>query len=880
MRVLRLLEIIRTHSEAILSKDDENYRANRSAPPLRDHGPGPAVAAIMKLSFEEEHKNTICELGGLQTIGEILAVDYMANKECNDPYAIALRKYAGMVLINLTYNDSKNKAVLCSMTNTLKSIIGQLSLTHEEDIIQVFAGIIRNISWRPDENTQRALQTINAVRALMTCIQSLRAEVCIRAVLSAVWNLSAHNSENKEEICRTTGSLKFLAYALSYRSPNNSLVVVENAGGILRNVSSHIAINPEYRKILHQEGCLQTLVSQLRSTSTRVVSNACGVLWNLSARCIEDQELLWELGAVSVLKTLVNSKHKSISASSASALRNLLAVKPGSSTDTDSHVSFQPRSQTLPTKIKIQKYRSVGARSGELGKHDSEHTKRRFRVNKNNYQNQRVDSQSHYFDLYKEPPVRQNIIGGPCGADDENQSQYTDISPSASFRKIHGGENKLHEMNNARVHRMYGSSSSCSSFSPKEKPPQYRMPAAYPATNISNPSEIKIESEKETVCSEKESGLPDESCSDYCEPKLYDDCKLSNCRDVVLMYKETPKISHKLLPKKSKLHSSRLSMKFKKHSLKKSMDSVMSSRDSVLDKSDCEKAKTMVNEKKKSSKDEKRENVWIKTKALKQKLLNRSHSSDLAFDKSVGGLSTTRKSPFEIYSMSTFPDRVASDQCLSTTEKHLRDDLMNMRANNDIQHGNEMHHGSWSSCECKEERIFPANHGDFLSTHTPLSITKHNHDRQNDIMTQQNDMPHQQFKYNDGGSPTDQSFYSAHSASGHNDLQYHSAPLHDELPSYTQAQSMYTLYPTLPTSSSSQQMYVTNQSNLDTNNGHLISQPTEIHSETDMKKQNSKFKKSSILKNPLKKSSGDSSNKQPKVKRNEKKLKKRSGDEL
>ena len=50
----------------------------------------------------------------------------------------------------------------------------------------------------------------------MTCIQHLHAEVCIRAVLSAVWNLSAHNSENKEEICRTTGSLKYLGKSCSW----------------------------------------------------------------------------------------------------------------------------------------------------------------------------------------------------------------------------------------------------------------------------------------------------------------------------------------------------------------------------------------------------------------------------------------------------------------------------------------------------------------------------------------------------------------------------------------------------------------------------------------------------------------------------------------
>uniref|UniRef100_T2MGZ0 Adenomatous polyposis coli protein n=2 Tax=Hydra vulgaris TaxID=6087 RepID=T2MGZ0_HYDVU len=351
IRVLRLLEIIRSHSEAILSKGDQNYRPNLLAIPMGDHGPGPAVAAIMKLSFEEEHKNTICELGGLQVIGEILAVDYMANSRCKDPYSIALRKYAGMVLINLTYNDSGNKAILSTLPNTIKAIISQLQFTDEEDLVQVFAGIIRNVSWRPDKNTQQALQAANAVRGLMISIQKLRSEVCIRAVLSAVWNLSAHSSENKEEICRTPGSLAFLVYALNYCSPTKNLSIIENAGGILRNISSHIAVSNEYRSILRQGKCMQTLVFQLRSTNTRIVSNSAGILWNLSARCAEDQELLWELGAVSVLKNLVNSKHSSISASSAAALRNLLAVKPGSSTDTESLASTQHnRTNSLPTR--------------------------------------------------------------------------------------------------------------------------------------------------------------------------------------------------------------------------------------------------------------------------------------------------------------------------------------------------------------------------------------------------------------------------------------------------------------------------------------------------------------------------------------------------
>ena len=30
-----------------------------------DHQPGPAVAALMKLSFDEEHRHAICSLGEL-----------------------------------------------------------------------------------------------------------------------------------------------------------------------------------------------------------------------------------------------------------------------------------------------------------------------------------------------------------------------------------------------------------------------------------------------------------------------------------------------------------------------------------------------------------------------------------------------------------------------------------------------------------------------------------------------------------------------------------------------------------------------------------------------------------------------------------------------
>ena len=82
------------------------------------------------------------------------------------------------------------------------------------------------------------------------------------------------------------------------------------------------------RAILRENGCLELLLQQLKSPSLTIVSNACGTLWNLSARCPEDQHALWDLGAVPMLQSLRNSKHKTISTCSLAALKNLYAARP------------------------------------------------------------------------------------------------------------------------------------------------------------------------------------------------------------------------------------------------------------------------------------------------------------------------------------------------------------------------------------------------------------------------------------------------------------------------------------------------------------------------------------------------------------------------
>ena len=104
-------------------------------------------------------------------------------------------------------------------------------------------------------------------------------------------------------------------------------VVERVSGGILRNMSSFIALHEDHRRTLRRTGVYQLLLRQLSSSSLTVVSNACGSLWNLSARCSEDQQRLRDLGAVGLLRSLVNSKHKMIAMGSTAALKNLLVPR-------------------------------------------------------------------------------------------------------------------------------------------------------------------------------------------------------------------------------------------------------------------------------------------------------------------------------------------------------------------------------------------------------------------------------------------------------------------------------------------------------------------------------------------------------------------------
>ena len=250
---------------------------------------------------------------------------------------LEVRHYAVVALTNLTFGNTKIKSFLCSYTGFIPIMVAQLASCSSERLIKATAHLFRNLAWKADKSSKQTLSQSNVVSVLMRAAMAAfngvtayesKEEPTLKVILSALWNLSSHGQKNKADVCSINGGLAFLVALLRQKSTS----IVENGGGILRNVSSFVATSPDtgdkYREILRRQGCLELLLHQLKSSSLTIVSNSCGTLWNLSARCHEDQQALWNLGAVEMLQSLTNSKHKTISTCSSAALKNLYAAHP------------------------------------------------------------------------------------------------------------------------------------------------------------------------------------------------------------------------------------------------------------------------------------------------------------------------------------------------------------------------------------------------------------------------------------------------------------------------------------------------------------------------------------------------------------------------
>uniref|UniRef100_A0A8C3NVN7 APC regulator of WNT signaling pathway n=1 Tax=Cyanoderma ruficeps TaxID=181631 RepID=A0A8C3NVN7_9PASS len=444
IRVLHLLEQIRAYCETCWEWQEAHEQGmdqdKNPMPAPVDHQICPAVCVLMKLSFDEEHRHAMNELGGLQAIAELLQVDCEMYGLTNDHYSVTLRRYAGMALTNLTFGDVANKATLCSMKGCMRALVAQLK-SESEDLQQVIASVLRNLSWRADVNSKKTLREVGSVKALMECALEVKKESTLKSVLSALWNLSAHCTGNKADICAVDGALAFLVGTLTYRSQTNTLAIIESGGGILRNVSSLIATNEDHRQILRENSCLQTLLQHLKSHSLTIVSNACGTLWNLSARNAKDQEALWDMGAVSMLKNLIHSKHKMIAMGSAAALRNLMANRPAKYKD----ANIMSPGSSLPS-LHVRKQKALEA---EL---DAQHLSETFdNIDNLSPKASHRNKQRHKQNIYSEYVLdASRHDDGVCKSENFNAGNMTVLSPYVNTMVLPGSSSSRGNAENSR----------------------------------------------------------------------------------------------------------------------------------------------------------------------------------------------------------------------------------------------------------------------------------------------------------------------------------------------------------------------------------------------------------------------------------------------
>ncbi|XP_058827481.1 uncharacterized protein LOC131687416 [Topomyia yanbarensis] len=324
VRVMKLIEQLIDYSDLLRDYTEESPLEVRDVIEDPEKHPIQSITTLMKISFDEEHRHAMCQLGALQTISTLIQLDHSVHgANPSTPKCVTMRRYAGMILTNLTFGDGNNKSLLCSNKSFMRALVAQIQSSSDE-LVQVTASVLRNLSWRADSTIKQTLSEIGTVKVLTRAAMICSIENTLKAILSALWNLSNHCPPNRSEFCEVEGSLEFLIDMLSYEAASKTMSVIENAGGILRNISSHIALREDYRKILRKKNCLKILLEQLKSPSLTVVSNACGTLGNLSGENYEDQRFLRENGAIPMLRSLIYSKHKMISNGSSMALKNLL----------------------------------------------------------------------------------------------------------------------------------------------------------------------------------------------------------------------------------------------------------------------------------------------------------------------------------------------------------------------------------------------------------------------------------------------------------------------------------------------------------------------------------------------------------------------------
>lgn len=313
---------------------------------------------------KQDYRPVLLSLGGLQAVAEIVVIDcklahHYASCETVISHPPVVISLALNILVNLTYGDAESKSTLCQIPHFLAALVHHIRHGNEA-VIASAAQILRNLSWRASNAVKSAIGNSEVAVALCRALERVQKESTLQHVTSALWNLSAHSLDLRERMCLSPTTIPMLVKLLSYdnSSPSSSLIVVENIGGILRNLSAIISHKEAFRRKLRESKCAQKLCHQLKmEPSHMVLENACGILWNLSTHCAEDQEAMWQIGIPEQLLKLKDSEHKNVAEYAGKALKNLMQYRQGKTGESGSKSDIITRKeggiQVVPTRSHV-----------------------------------------------------------------------------------------------------------------------------------------------------------------------------------------------------------------------------------------------------------------------------------------------------------------------------------------------------------------------------------------------------------------------------------------------------------------------------------------------------------------------------------------------
>lgn len=117
VRVLRLVEQIMDYCDLLRKflKNESDSAVARIALDTESH-PLETMKSLMQISFDEEPRHSMCTLGALQAIADLVHLDHAVHGcNPNDSKCILLRRYAGMALTNLTFGKKLYKCSCLSI---------------------------------------------------------------------------------------------------------------------------------------------------------------------------------------------------------------------------------------------------------------------------------------------------------------------------------------------------------------------------------------------------------------------------------------------------------------------------------------------------------------------------------------------------------------------------------------------------------------------------------------------------------------------------------------------------------------------------------------------------------------------------------------------